>query len=185
MFYKIKRLYWKLISYNWRPHEIWYRLKCFCWHRYTTTKPRYLSHQWCDRCALLPHTVFEILSRFIEEECSPGHIEWYGNYGHKINGKYVRDEMQELYDWWHKVFNKAYPQVTRILWRYANKYDPIVDWVKLDDEFEEYNPRWNSEESERLYGIYMDAINKLERTMEKELKKRLHRVIEIMPYMWT
>ena len=50
--------------------------------------------------------MFEVLSQFIENECSPGPIDWEAS-AHmvKVHGKEVnvRDEMQELYDWWHKV----------------------------------------------------------------------------------
>ena len=66
---KLKRLYWKTIPYDWRPGQIWYRLTCFLWKRYTTVKPRTLPyHTWCDRDVLMVHCMFEILCRFIEGE---------------------------------------------------------------------------------------------------------------------
>ncbi len=71
-------LYCRIVPYNWRCRQIWYKLKGFCWHRYTTVKPRTINfHTWCDRDALLAHTMFEILVQFVEKECSPSNVEWY------------------------------------------------------------------------------------------------------------
>lgn len=180
----LKHLYWK-IPYNWRLGQLWYHLKCYLWHRYTTVKPRYLDHTWCDRCAMMPHMMFEILSQFIEKECLPGHVEWYGEYGHKVDGVYVRDEMQELYDWWHLVYNKACPEVNELLWESCTKYKPIETWVSIDNEYDEYAPTWASEEDKEFYHLYLDAINKLEAKMEQELQANLRKIIPLIPYMWT
>ena len=60
--------------------------------------PRYLSrYGWCDRVEALPHIMFEILSKFIEEECSPGIVDWEGSdHTIDVNGDIVnvRTEMQ-------------------------------------------------------------------------------------------
>ena len=89
----LKYAYWHTVPYDWRPGQIWCRLKCWAWKRYTTVKPRYLDHTWCDRCDLLPHMMFEILCDFVEKECSPGCVEWYGEHGHKLDkGKYGSSE---------------------------------------------------------------------------------------------
>lgn len=66
---KLRNFYWRLIPYDWRPGQLLYRMKCFFFKRYTTVKPRYLPHTWCDRTAVLPHMMFEILSQFLEKEC--------------------------------------------------------------------------------------------------------------------
>jgi len=174
------------MPYDWRPGQIWYRLKCFCWHRYTTLKPRYLGHTWHDRCEILPHMMFEILSQFIEKECEPEErIEWYGEYGHKIGDKYVRDEMQELYDWWHEIYNKLYPAICERLWKKSKKYNPTVMWVDIEDDYQEYAPKWATPKDEKFYKLILDSIGNLEDRMAQELKNNLHRIIEIMPYMWT
>lgn len=188
----IKRLYW---PYDWRPGQVWYRIKCFLWHRYTTVKPRYLGHTWHDRCTVMPHMVFEVLSQFIERECSPGYVDWYGEYGHKIDDlknihsskinkrKYVRDEMQELYTWWHQVYNKLYPAICERLWRKVSKHNPVVSWV--GDDILEYKPEWATLKDEKRYKLCLDAINNLENRMGQELKENLHRIVEIIPYLWT
>ena len=182
---RIRELYWKILPYDWRPGQLWYRIKCFCWHRYTTVKPRYLDHTWTDRCEVLPHMMFEILSEFIERECQPEYIEWYGEYGRKIGDKYVRDEMQELYDWWHRVYQKQYPAIEERLWEHAHKHKPVVDWVDIEDDCLEYRPTWKTDRDEKLYRLYLDATSSQETRMEAELKANLHRIVNIIPYMWT
>lgn len=206
---KIRYFYWAHWSYDWRPGQIWYRLKCFLWKRYSTVKPRYLPHTWCDRMELLPHTMFEILSDFIEGECSPGHVEWHGEYGHKIKvdgeEKYVRDEMQDLYDWWHVVYHKIYPEVSELLWEAARKHEMISDFRDIEEkDFNEeedewmkveglgniractiWDPQWENDDDKVMWRCYMDALNKLERMCDADLTDKMHRLVNIMPYLWT
>ncbi len=183
---KLKYLYWKIIPYDWRPGQIWYRLKCWIWHRYSTIKPRYLGHTWCDRSYLLPHMMFEILSQFVEKECSYEFVEWYGENGHKINDKYVRDEMQDLYDWWHYVYNKEYAEVSKILWAEANKHKPHTEFIPIvGSDSSRWDPQFNTEEDKLIWRMILDAINKLDRRMDQDLQERLHRLVNIIPYLWT
>ncbi len=188
---KIRYNYWKVLPYDWRPGQIWYRLKCFWWHRYTTVKPRYLPHTWCDRCELLPHMMFEILDQFIGDECSPGYVEWYGEEGHKItvNGeeKFVLDEMKDLVAWWNDVWNGEWGEVSDILWAEAHKHEPKTDWTKVEGKphLSYWDPQFRETEDGELWRHCVRAINKLERTMHKDREERLHRMIAILPYMWT
>jgi hypothetical protein len=196
---KLQDIYWNIVPYDYRPSQLWYKLKCIVWKRYTTVKSRYLSHQWHDRCTVLPHTMFEILSQFIEKECSPGHVEWYGEYGHKIivNGeeKYVRDEMQELYDWWHNVYNKEYDVINDKIWEEVHKCDPIgnkfSDWTDkmLNESGEIYAYRWSpkyeTKEKEAMHFMLMKALNDLEISQHEDLQDKMHRLVNIQPYMWT
>jgi len=197
----IRYTYWGVIPYDWRPMQILYRLKCWGWRRHTTIKSRYLPHTWVDRVEVLPQTMFEILSRFIEQECSPGHIEWYGEYGHKIKvkgvEKYVRDEMQDLYDWWHQVYNKQYEEVNDMLWAEAQKHrpDPDKEFLPIDidgnpvDEDEAEYFKWEQNfptvEDEEVYHRCMKGMNKLEEMQNRKLDEMLHRLIRIRRYMWT
>ena len=105
--YSLKKLYWRWVPYNWRPGQIWYRLKCFCWHRYTTIKPKTLPyHTWCGKVHLILHCCFELLSRFMERELGIGtkdehlgNINWDSDEAHKE----ALAEMRELYNWWKDV----------------------------------------------------------------------------------
>jgi len=166
---KIVDLYYGWIPYNWRPLEIWYKLKCYFWHRYTIVKPRYLGYLWTDRCELMPHTMFEILSEFIEQECSPGHIDWEASdhkvdvHGEEVN---VREEMQSLYDWWHNWYNKEYPQQMSKLYQEARE-----------------EPFWNIKDIPEDH--WSHRANALDAKAFKELQDRMIRLCRVSPYMWT
>jgi hypothetical protein len=206
-----------MLSFHWRPSQIWYRLKCFLWHRYTTIKSRYLDHTWHNRVTVLPYTMFEILSNFIEGECSPGHVDWEGS-GHtvEVNGETinVRDEMQELYDWWHTVYNKEFDEVNEILWKEAEKHSPTELFIPYEPEGEDenlwetepaemfipcdpgdelekkaewmtYDPQFKNEEDGEIYHRCLIAANKLEYMQSKMLMERMHRLVNLTPYLWT
>ncbi len=178
---------------------MWYRFKCWTWKRYTTIKPRTLPHTWCDRSHLLPHMIFEILSQFIEGECGPdGHVEWYGEWGHKLeSGKYVRDEMQELYDWWHQDylvnFNHCHDE-----WHDFSEAHCKDAWLPHEDPLKGCSPHydpdetyfewvhvWDSLENERKGDELFKAVRAKEVEYEKQLNINMKRVIDIAPYMWT
>jgi hypothetical protein len=186
---KIKELYWDWVPYDWRPGQIWYYLKCLVWLRYSTVKPRYLGHTWCDKTELVPHMMFEMLCQFIEKECSPGHIEWYGEYGHKVTvdgvEKYAMDEMRELATWWTEDYNKKYPDTCDGLWAEAEKHSPTSEHEAIGDDLFELTQKFETEQDERLFKLCMTGLNKLEERMAKELEARLHRIIPLIPSMWT
>lgn len=195
----VQSAYWSIVPYGYRPGQVWYKLKCWAWHRYTVIKPRYLPYTWCDRVTVLPHVMFEVLSRFVEEECSPGHIDWEGS-GHtvEVNGvvKNVRMEMQDLYDWWHQVYQKEYDEVEDILWAEANRHPPddkqFIPVNAADEEVGEDDAdffRWEQNfatpEDEEVYRICVMGVNKLERLRSDDLQERMHRLVNLMPYLWT
>lgn len=195
----IRYAYWSAVPHAYRPHQLWYKFKCWGWHRYSTIKCRYLPHTWCDRTDVLPHTMFEILSRFIEGECSPGHIDWErSNHTVTVNGvdKNVRAEMQDLYDWWHQVYQKEYKEVEEMLWKEAHKHPPDdrefipinADDEEVDEDdadFFRWEQNFETEDDEEIHRICIMAVNKLEQMQKDDLQKRMHRLVELTPYLWT
>ena len=178
----------KCFRSKWHPQEIWYKLKCWAWHRYSTVHPRYLDHTWVDRVELLPHTMFEILSDFVENECSPGHIEWY--YGHKVkvNGeeRYVRDEMQEIYDWWHTTLHKEYPKKEEQLWEEAKDFKPNREFHPSENElFAEWRMEWDNPEAEETYNRLMNELQELEEQADRETTDYMHRLVNVRQSLWT
>lgn len=166
-------IYHKIVPYNWRPSQIWYRTKCFCWYRYTTIKPRTLNHQWCDRCELLPHMMFEILSEFIEKECSPGHVNWNAT----ERDQSARKKMQEIYDWWHteylndeSVFNEWH--------EFIETHSKEPDTYLFHRVFD--TPE-NAQKADELWKLCHNKSIKLEEQKIKYMKE----LCEISPYMWT
>jgi len=190
LFDKIKYFYWSLVPYDYRPKEILYYWKCRIWRKHNTVRARYLSPTWYDRCDLLPHIMFEILSQFIEQECSAEIVEWHGEHGHKINvngeKKYVRDEMQDLYNWWHITYNKEMKEVEEILWKEVEKHKCKNVWEPTENErFFRFTLQFDSPEDDVIWHRCMMAINKLEKITDKKLEVMMHRLVRISPYMWT
>jgi hypothetical protein len=193
---KIKYAYWGIVPHDWRPGQIWYRFKCWAWHRYTTVKPRYLDHTYCDRTMVMPHMMFEILCQFVEQECSPGCVEWYGEWSHKVavdgEEKFVMDEMKELVEWWHTVWNKEVKEVEDMLWAEAERHQHTDEHTPVEgkDLFEgvslyEWEQHFATEEDKAIYNRCVMGCNNLDRIMHKALEARLQRIIPLIPSMWT
>jgi hypothetical protein len=125
--------------------------------------------------------MFEILSQFIEKECSPGHIDWDATEHHKN----ARKEMQELYDWWNHYYNKQYTIDSEAIWKEIEKHSPTVNWIPTEADFIEWSPQWDNDADKQAYNSGYKKLQKFEDRVEKELEKNLHRLITIMPYMWT
>jgi len=182
----LESLYYSIVPYNYRPGNLWYQFICWLWKRHSTVKPRYLPHTWCDKCVLAPHLMFEVLSKFIEEESIDEIVAWYDiEWSHKIpvNGSlvYIRDEIQDLYDWWHKVYipyeNERYKGGS--IWDiWVEPYKPIkYNYGKEGHQFK-------SPEDEFRYHWGIMFHNDFERYMEVELEHRLHRLVNIIPNLW-
>ncbi len=178
---RIQYAYWTLIPYPNRPGQWWYGLKCLMWHRYTTYKPRHLSHQWCDKVEALPHMMFEMLEDFYEKECSPGHVEWYGEHGHKVPGKdtvYVMDEIKDLLHWWNNVYLKQDD-----IWDAL--YNDMPDPTHMVDDNGLYGPFFDKDgEKERYEEIHL-IIRKSEEEITADLDENLRRIINIRQSLWT
>jgi hypothetical protein len=125
--------------------------------------------------------MFEILSQFIEKECSPGNVDWEADEHHKA----ARKEMQELYEWWHQYYNKQYQLDCDTIWNETEKYRPNTYFIPRTDGAVEWNPQWSDEAKKLAYNDEFKKLQKLETKVEKELEVNLHRLIKIMPYMWT
>jgi RNase H-fold protein (predicted Holliday junction resolvase) len=177
----------------WHPKEIWYRFKCWAWKRHTTVRPRWLDHTWCDRCELLPHMMFEILGQFIEQECSPGYVEWYGEHGHKIevNGeqKYVRDEMSDLWNWWRDTYIVGYDKRRDEIHEQIGKLDEeslISQFEQGDGEqFVTWNPRYKTVEAAAAVKAHYAQLTAIDNEQRAALAERMHRLVNIREYLWT
>ena len=194
---KLKHLYWKTVPYNWRPAQIIYRLKCFLWYRHTVVHPKTLPfYTWCDRCTLLPHTMFQILADFIEQECSPGHIDWESS-GHEIEVdgviKNVRKEMQDLYDWWKKC-NQNDADFDIVDYTLREKYESnfkrineisISGFRKIkNSNYSVFYTEFPNNDEEEHNKLVRENIN-IRIEDSKLLIKNMQRLCALQPYLWT
>lgn len=190
---KIKYKYWEIWPYNARPGITWYNFKCWIWHRYSTLRCRYLPHTWCDRRELLLHMSFEILCQFLEKECSPGHVQWYGDCHHQVmvNGvmKNVMDEMRELEWWWKEVYQKEYPKKMDELWKLVEPVSPRTILVSSDDMPDCVAGKlefiYKDDEVKIIYKGIMNQIHELEQHMDEKAEEMLKRLTAIRLWMWT
>lgn len=158
-----------------RLREAWYYIRGLLWDRHHVLKMHTLPPTWCDRSEKMVHAMFQILVDFIDHECSPGHVNWDG----QPQDRAAMDEMLEHKRWWQ---DEA-----------ANRDDfrglgEPPDW----DMFDEAKPI--EVQGVRYYEMttpppeitaYYAAAHKNEEAFEAELNRRLHRLIELRPFMWT
>ena len=181
----------------WHPKELWYQTKCWLRRPYTTIKPRTLGHTWCDRDKLLAHMMFEILSQFIEKECSPGVVDWEGTdrrvdvvmpSGHVVN-RNVRVEMQKLYDWWQQQYLKKYVAIEEALYAECTRLNKR-HCTSLFRAAEErgmcvWDPQYDDPEAAARVERLHNALSALEARAVAALDRRLHRLINIRLSLWT
>lgn len=179
---RIREWYWEVVPYEWRPGTIWYKLKCFFWHRYTTVRPRTLKgHGWVDRNVLLPHVMFEVLSQFIEKECSLGRVDWDG----QEQDQKARKEMQELYDWWHKEYNK--PEEKKKFeeyYQFCSKHQKLI-FTPVGNWGSKMVWSYDSPEAEAKCEELREAYLQEEKELQEALIRNCKRLIDVMDYMWT
>lgn len=185
---KVKYAYWKIWPHDLRPGVMWYNFKCWAWHRYSTVKSPHLPHTWCDRLTLLLYTSFEILTQFIDGECSPGHVEWYGEGAHEVEVggamKNVMDEMLELYRWWNTVYLKEYPAKMDELWDAVD--GPKMLCVAFEDmPGGELEFVYEDDGHKVAYKARLDEIHETERLMDEKAEEMLKRLAAVRLWMWT
>lgn len=177
----IQERYWHLVPYEWRPFELWYRLKCRLWHKYTTVKPRHLPHTWTDRCTLMPHLMFEVLCQFIERE-DPNPPEVYEEIGwHEAAAE--RRELFELYHWWLRY----------LAWNDEAEYQRVMADVEqpkyVIKRVESYGSlmsrTFSSPEAETRHNAAVASLLQAENDRDEELKRRCHRLVDLMHTLWT
>lgn len=178
---RVQEFYWSLIPYESRPFHLWYRFKCFVWHRYTTVKPRYLGHVYCDTRELLVHTSFELLIRFYEEEFDQ--VKWYGDFAPKVGDRYVADIIKYLIDWyendWVPYYNYEFQSLLH------DEQPEPVSWFKTKDGRTLLSPVFKSKEDEEKSNQIHKAIRGYEESMERQAEENLKLLAEIRPYLWT
>ena len=187
---KIKYKYWEIWPYDLRPGVMWYNFKCCAWHRYGTVRCN-LPHTWSDRRTILLYASFQILTDFIDKECSPGHVQWYGEYVHQVmvNGvmENVMDEMLEIYWWWNTVHEKEYPAKMDELWDAVDGPKMIcVPYKDMPDSIGgKLEMVYRDDEHRDAYKARTKEINETEQHMDEKAEEMLKRLAAIRLWMWT
>lgn len=154
-------------------HSAWYWLKCALWHRHNVLHIRTLPCTWTDRDTRLEHAVFQILTDFIEQECSPGWVDWDADEQHRT----VMAEMLDHVKWWKEV-GKDFDEFA-----HAGPKPVWTDWFP-DDEIGESGYRTMRDPSPEEHA-YFGRVREIEEAHRAEMTRRLIRVIELRGYYWT
>jgi hypothetical protein len=100
--------------------------------------------------------------------------------------------MQDLYDWWHKDYIPIKDHFYDAWYQHYEKHSRDTSFkCNASGDPDENGDLWCSdrtfetEELEEENNLLHKKARELEEKFEKELNSRLHRIIEIIPYMWT
>lgn len=174
-----------LIPHDYRVESVWRVVKDFCWNRYTTIKPRTLGHSWCERRDLLLHMSMEILGQFLEKGYT-GRTQWYGERGPKIGGKYVIDEMDEIWLWWRVTYQKEYPESEDKLFGLIEGRGPEIRMEPLDPPHPHAQKmvfHFKTEEQEVKYRALTAQYRVFEQMVEDKADEMLQRLAAVRQYM--
>ena len=188
---KFEDLYYSIVPYEFRYYVLLQKLKNY-WRAYTTIKPRTLSKfQYTDAVELIPHCLFEILCRFVEQELSKNRIDWEGS-AHTIETKTgtrnVYDVWMDLYRWWNERYIPYHDKCFE-RWHEFKEIHSRHEDIEMEDEtfgtLYEWKTIWdspeNEEESNRLFRVCSD----IEQTLYEELQEHMRLIVESRVYMWT
>lgn len=190
----LKESYWNIIPYDWRPGEIWYRLKCWVYHRYTTVKPRTLPyHTWCDRDKLLIHMNFEILSQFMEKELKGYRAEDWEYYYTEQPGSLIQfgDSKKDPYyvldylcRWW-KFYLEKEDRLSDGWANFSQKHSKC-DFNPIEGtQLFSWDTTWDSPENEAISNKIFKRYMKKSVVLERDLEDNLILLIKLRKHLWT
>lgn len=177
---KIKYFYWDHWPYDYRPGQIWYRIKCRFWHKYNIIKIKKLPSTWCDRDRILFHANMQILVDFIEREKPYEHIVIEGG-----NHDAEWAELKVIYDW-YKKYPEPYKSQEEEIYK---KLESSTPWEPFGEEDKEtlsngmtvYTMSECPEDRSKIY----QELNDLENKLFNDEQDMLQRLIKIRWILWT
>lgn len=152
---------------NWISELIWPRQKWL-----TKKIPRH----WCDKVELIPICLYEMIVDFVEKEMD--NVGWdlteEVEAGHCTQEqadrvKQTKETILEIYRW-IKV-RKPMMQMSENLYLNLAFEDTELDSLSFELTEEQNN--------------YLEKSRKLEKEINEEDQKMLHKIIEVRPYLWT
>ena len=180
--YKIVRLgewiidwYHTIVPFEYRPAQLWDSFRCWVCRPYTTIKPRYLPHTFTNKSQVLPHVMFEVLSKFIEEEGPEEYVDWsHGAF------KVAWEDLSTMYDWWHKTY------IPWSKYRYDELYKDVESWTLEAVPGSQvcrifYSSDAAKEKADAAYCLWIQE----EAAMDAQLTEYCKRLIELKDFLWT
>lgn len=174
--------------------DTYYKVKGWIFRPYTTIKSRHLPHTWIDKDDILVYSIFEILERFVENECGENTVVAWDHECCSVehNGKTVSilDVWKEILQWWNEEFLpykdfKAEPQLN-----YTNSM-PEFEMVKCEDVLFEGEAtfdmidKYRDDKHKEDHELAIKELWIFEDRMEKELEEKIALIIKHRHMMWT
>lgn len=191
LFKKIRNLYWKYWSYDYRPGELLYQFKCWAWYRYRTVKPKTLKgNGWVDRDFLFVHCSFQILDDFIQKELKGYKPEDWAYYYTDRGDDLVefggaKKDPYFVLNWINEWFKLVY------LNKEDKNYDKWHEFCAQHTTKEDgpgglfFNKNWDCEENEMKGKKILNRSWKKEVALDNLLTENLILLVQLRKYMWT
>jgi len=177
---EIKRTLRKIDIYNW----IRYRT----WNRYHVLKMRYLKPGWHDEDELLIHSMFEVLSQFVDGENEYHIVDWSSD----PLQEHAWEEMNILYEWWKQrqkcdynnpLFKSDVKAPSIKKGKPTGKYiNPIT---KKEEQYFKMEFSHQSPEEAKIWNKACEDSWIFEEKCDKEDEEMMIRLIKIKQYLWT
>lgn len=174
---------WNRFS-DWSPRNIKWAIKCRFIHKTNKVHvKRFSDWGWADRCSVIRHLPFIVLTEFIEKEKPFERI---------VTDEPPQDkdwaELKELYEWY-----KNYEEFDSFKWMEKRLgYVPSFGWDSEPieesgvDEWEDpkmyamnFHKKSSTEEQ-----VFADSLQ-AEREFEEEFTRKACRIIELYHYLWV
>jgi hypothetical protein len=101
--------------------------------------------------------------------------------------KYVRDELQEIYDWWHGKVHGEYPALEDAIVEQMQNHKPVSLFNEIEGEpnLVKLEMEYASEEDQRIDIEGRCRLNVLEERVERETREMMHRLVDCYRWLWT
>lgn len=171
--------------------DAWYYLKCKYWHKHNQITCFALEPTYIDRCELIRHSMFQVLTDFLEKE-DPFHHPGISFFPKEIEGDpFWAAQMLEqsetflsmirIYNWYWDIYVpsiqdsvKAHDRaknITEVLWHKGNKC------LEIDTEVLSFRCSYCNE--------YWDSHHNYEEELNKLVLEKMKELVELSPCMWT
>ena len=182
-------------------------------YRYDRVKlPQVKPWEYAEPCDRIKYAVFEQVCDFVDDEVNDPIVEWYGEHGAKLDGRYVMDIGREIRQWWrvdrqieekkywdfldfyctwvigklhfHKPDKNGLGLVTFDEDHLPKTYDDYMKVVS-DEDWKKYDACCDDRTKIVDHEFSSKLSNSLEQKMDDTDDHFLHEAIRIRQYLWT
>jgi len=164
----------------------WYAFRC----RFITKPWKISFNRWeiPDWEPFIVEHIFQSLEKWLNDPWTTT-IDWKHEHASKIKvndkNKVIYDEVRDLCSEYRNML-KDYEEVENILWKEAYKYYPTYNHIPItlgERKVYKLETIYKSEECEQIHKLCFKALPNLEQKYIDELQKKLHRAVNVLPYL--